>query len=174
MGEPARRAARGTARRGPSASEGASAVEFALVAVFVFPLLFGMVQYGLLFNDYLQVRQGVRQGARTGVVQTVPACGGASTTAALIQCYTKDQVAPVTGTVAARVVTPAGWAKGKPLLVCAIVKSAAAGGLVPVPNGGYVRAKTQMVIEVDTPTPPPATFPATDTDPSGDGWSWCT
>lgn len=173
MGEPARRAARGPARRGPSSSEGASAVEFALVAVFVFPLLFGMIQYGLLFNDYLQVRQGVRQGARTGVVQTMPSCAGASTTAALIKCYTKDQVAPVTGAVAAKVVTPSGWAKGKPLLVCAVVKSAAAGGLVPVPNGGYVKAKTQMAIEVDTPAPT-GTFPSSDTDPSGDGWSWCT
>jgi len=147
-------------------------VEFALVAIFVFPLLFGMIQYGLLFNDYLQVRQGVRQGARTGVVQTMPACAGATTTAPLIKCYTKDQVAPVTGTVAARVVAPSGWAKGNPLLVCAVVKSAASGGIVPVPNEGYVKAKTQMAIEVDTPAPT-GTFPSTDTDPSGDGWSWC-
>jgi hypothetical protein len=147
-------------------------VEFALVSVFVFPLLFGMIQYGLLFNDYLQVRQGVREGARTGVVQTMPACSGSSGTAALIKCYTKDQVAPTSGAVAARVVTPSGWHKGKPLLVCAVVKSAAVGGIVPVPDGGYVKAKTQMAIEVDTPAPT-GTFPATDTDPSGDGWSWC-
>jgi Flp pilus assembly protein TadG len=32
-------------------SSGASAVEFALVSVVVFPLLLGMIQYGLLFND---------------------------------------------------------------------------------------------------------------------------
>ena len=170
-----RRALGGSARRRVrprGGGDGASAVEFALVAVFVFPLLFGMIQYGLLFNDYLQVRQGVRQGARTGVVQTMPACTGASTTAALIKCYTTDQVAPVTGAVAARVVAPSGWTKGNPLLVCAVVKSAAAGGLVPVPGGGYVKAKTQMAIEVDTPAPT-GTFPSTDTDPSGDGWSWC-
>ena len=140
-----RRALGGSARRRVrprSGGDGASAVEFALVAVFVFPLLFGMIQYGLLFNDYLQVRQGVRQGARTGVVQTMPACTGASTTAALMKCY------------------------------MTVVKSAAAGGLVPVPGGGYVKAKTQMAIEVDTPAPT-GTFPSTDTDPSGDGWSWC-
>jgi len=40
-----------------------------------------------------------------------------------------------------------------------------------VPDGGYVRAKTQMAIEVDTA--PTGTFPATDADPSGGGWSWC-
>ena len=172
MGDGEHRAGRRTARRRSRSGSGASAVEFALVAIFVFPLLFGMIQYGLLFNDYLQVRQGVRQGARTGVVQTMPACAGATTTAPLIKCYTKDQVAPVTGTVAARVVAPSGWAKGNPLLVCAVVKSAASGGIVPVPNEGYVKAKTQMAIEVDTPAPT-GTFPSTDTDPSGDGWSWC-
>lgn len=166
-----RRAARGSARRRTRSTEGASAVEFALVAVFVFPLLFGMIQYGLLFNDYLQVRAGVREGARTGVVQTMPACGAASGTAALVKCYTKGQIAPVSGTVAARVVTPSGWHKGKPLLVCAVVKSAAAGGLVPVPGGGYVKARTQMAIEVDTPAG--TGFPLGDSDPSGDGWSWC-
>ena len=159
------------ARSGLRTETGASAVEFALVAVFVFPLLFGMIQYGLLFNDYLQVRQGVRQGARTGVVQTMPACTGATKPGDLIRCYTKDQVAPVTGPVAVRVVTPAGWTKGSPLLVCAVVKSAAAGGIVPVPDSGYVKAKTQMAIEVDTPAG--TGFPSTDTDPSGDGWSWC-
>jgi Flp pilus assembly protein TadG len=154
-------------------SSGASAVEFALVSVVVFPLLLGMIQYGLLFNDYLQVRQGVRQGARTGVVQTVPACAGASTTAALIKCYTKAQIDPVTGPQAVRVVTPDGWTKGSPLLVCATVKTAGAGGLIPMPNGGYVTAKTQMAIEQDTPAPT-GTFPATDTDPTGQSWSWCT
>jgi Flp pilus assembly protein TadG len=153
-------------------SGGAGAVEFALVSVFVFPLLFGMIQYGLLFNDYLQVRQGVRQGARTGVVQTMPSCSGATTTGALIKCFTKTQVSPVTGPVTAYVDAPSGWAKGKPLVVCAVVKSAGFGGLIPVPGNGYVKAKTQMVIEVDTPAG--TGFPASDgTDPTGGSWTWC-
>jgi Flp pilus assembly protein TadG len=175
MGMTARRAARGSARAPLwSAADGASAVEFALVSLFVFPLLFGMIQYGMFFNDYLQVRQGVRQGARTGVVQTpITDCGSATDYAGQIKCHTAGQISPVTGTVAVRVATPGGWLKGKPLLVCAVVKTAGSGGLVPMPSGGFVLAKTQMSIEQDA-TAPTGTFPATDSpDPTGKNWAWC-
>jgi hypothetical protein len=150
---------------------GAAAVEFALVSVVLVPLLMGIMQYGLLFNDYLQVRQGVRQGARQGVVQLPATCGGASNLGAKIKCSTKDQISPVTGAVAVRVVTPTSWTKGQPLLVCAVVHSAAQGGLIPMPNDAYVKAKTQMSIE--TSLPAGTGFPSSDVDPTGSNWSWC-
>jgi hypothetical protein len=150
---------------------GAAAVEFGLVALVLIPLLMGILQYGLLFNDYLQVRQGVRQGARQGVVQLPTTCASAATLGAKIKCNTANQIAPVTGDVAIRVAIPSTWTKGQPLLVCAVVHSAAHGGLVPVPSNGYVRAKTQMSIE--TALPAGTGFPATDADPTGSNWSWC-
>jgi Flp pilus assembly protein TadG len=159
---------------------GAAAVEFALVSVILIPLILGMIQYGLLFNDYLQVRQGVRLAARVGVVKTPITCSPATVYADQVACYTKAQVAPVSGRTAVKVLAPSGWTVGQPLTVCAVTESAArSAGIVPVPNSGFVRAITQMSIEQGPA--PTGTFPAyssdfstSSNDPSGDSWSWCT
>jgi Flp pilus assembly protein TadG len=47
---------------------GAVLVEFALIAPFHFLMLFGIIEFGLTLNDYQSLRQGVREGAREGVV----------------------------------------------------------------------------------------------------------
>jgi hypothetical protein len=150
-------------------------------------IVLGVLQYGLYFNDYLQARQAVRQGARTAVVQAFSPCAGATNNAQQIGCYTKSVTAPVSGTTAVRVSLPgataseSGWKTGKPLLVCEVVKTANVSGMLPMPNNGYVLAKTQMAIEQDTAAPSgvPATgnlaaADAGDADPTGANWSWCT
>jgi len=43
---------------------GAAAVEFALVALILFTLLFGVVQFGFTFWEYIQVAHSAREGAR--------------------------------------------------------------------------------------------------------------
>jgi|SRR3954447_2210397 Flp pilus assembly protein TadG len=48
--------------------EGASLVEFALIAPILFLILFGLIDFGFIYNDFLSVRQGVRDGARAGAV----------------------------------------------------------------------------------------------------------
>ena len=46
--------------RDPARAEsGAAAVEFALVSTLLFTVMFGIMQYGLFFNDALSTRQGV-------------------------------------------------------------------------------------------------------------------
>jgi Flp pilus assembly protein TadG len=152
---------------------GAEAVEFALIMVILFPLLFGIIQYGLFFNDFLQARQAVRQGARTGAVMNFQTCTGATLNADQIRCYTKAQTNPASGPASVRVVVPSGWTVGQPLLVCEAVKVANIVGILPMPNNGYAVAKTQMSIEQAT-TAPTGTFPSTDADPTGQNWSWCT
>ncbi len=47
---------------------GASLVEFALVAPLLFLLLFGMIDFGWLFAQNLDVRHGAREGARLAAV----------------------------------------------------------------------------------------------------------
>jgi Flp pilus assembly protein TadG len=157
---------------------GAEAVEFALITVVLFPLLFGIIQYGFFFNDFLQARQAVRLGARTAVVLTTPACGGNAANSALaIKCNTTNQASPVSGAVSTYVAAPNGWNVGQPMLVCQAVKTVNIIGILPLPNSGYALAKTQMTIEQDTSTGatnPTGTFPANDTDPTGKSWSWCT
>ena len=47
---------------------GAAAVEFALVSTLLFTVIFGILKYGLYFNDALSTRNGVREAVREGVV----------------------------------------------------------------------------------------------------------
>lgn len=152
---------------------GASAVEFALVMVAAIPLMFGMLQYGLYFNDSLQGRQGARFGARAAVVQPTSFSGCTTGTYAdQIRCYTKTQVNPVTGSVAVMVMAPdtGGWKKTNRLVVCTEVQSAGRVGIIPVPNAGVTRAETSMAIEQDAAVV--SGFPSSDTALDG-SWSWC-
>lgn len=159
------------ARRRTSA--GASAVEFALVSGVFFLVLFGIIQYGLYFNDSLNTRQGVREAARQGVVRSFAACGSETTDLGKLKCNAKSQIGALTGPTYIKVVTPSGgWAKAKPLTICAMVKSDGGIGLLPMPNGGWITSKTSMSIEQAT-APLPTGSAAADTLPSGVSWSWC-
>ena len=44
--------------------EGAALVEFALVATLLFTILFGIIEFGLAFRDWLSVTSATREGAR--------------------------------------------------------------------------------------------------------------
>jgi len=43
---------------------GAALVEFAIVVLLLFTLLFGIIEFGLIIKDYLTVSQAAREGAR--------------------------------------------------------------------------------------------------------------
>jgi Flp pilus assembly protein TadG len=156
-------------RRRRRDAEGAAAVEFALVFPILMLVVFGILQYGLYFFDAHGTRSGVREAARLGVVQTDVAgsCNNANYMAEL-KCAAKDQVDAISGPIAVRVETTE-WKKGTALVVCAEVQSQVV-GLLPMPDDGLIRSKTQMSIEVDD-TPPAALF-SEDTALSGD-WTWC-
>ena len=53
-------ASRGNRRR--SGDRGASAVEAAIVTPVVMAMLFGIIEFGFFFKDYLAVAAGVRAG----------------------------------------------------------------------------------------------------------------
>lgn len=146
-------------------AKGAAAVEFALVMPILLMIVFGIIQYGLWFNDSLNVRQGVREAARQGVVRNFPACGTATTDMERLRCNAKTQIDAMTGTEYVKVVRPATWAKSQPLVVCALVKTAAI-GMLPQPNNGWISSKTQMSIEQDA-TPLPTGVTNQDALPAG-------
>lgn len=52
---------------------GAALVEFAIVANLLFLIIFGMLEFGLAYNEYISVRQGTREAARLGVVNDLDA-----------------------------------------------------------------------------------------------------
>ena len=147
-------------------ARGAAAVEFALVMPILFLVMFGILQYGLYFNDALSTRQGVREAARLGVVQSYSGDGctsGADMTK--LACRTKKQIDVLTGTAYTKV-SASSWTKGAPLTVCALVKTETA-GLAPMPNNGWILSKTQMSIEVASSTPSPLTAESAPALPTG-------
>ena len=149
---------------------GAAAVEFALVASIFLTMVIGMLQYGFYFTDSISLRQGVREGARMGVVKNFPACGSASTDGELMSCNTKERVGALTGPTYVKVAAPDGWQKGNRLLVCAQVDTSKALSLLPMPHDGVAMSKTEMSIEV---TGAPTGLPVVDPLPAGMSWSWC-
>jgi Flp pilus assembly protein TadG len=53
--------------------KGAVAVEFAVIAVLLLTLIFGAIDFGLLFYNKQVITNAAREGARMGVVQRIPA-----------------------------------------------------------------------------------------------------
>lgn len=140
-------------------------------------LVFGIIDYGLLYNNSLSLRQGIRESARQGVVRNFTTTGCTTGTDLVnLVCKTDKTVAGVGGTAYSKVVVPQGWTKGKPLKVCSMVKTHGATGLVPYPSGGWLKQQVQMSIEADTAPLPTGLTTASDPLPAGSGvnWAWCT
>lgn len=172
MGRPRRHALPSPATRG---ERGAAAIEFALLLPILCSLVFGMIDYGLWFNDSLNVRQGVRETARMGVVQnwTSTSCPTASTSMGKLACIAEDQIGAAAGDTYVKIIVPStGWKRTAPLTVCAMVQYHGVTGFVPMPSDGLIKASTKMSIEVDDVTVPAGTT-ITGTPPGGD-WGWCT
>lgn len=167
------RGSRGGRCRTQDQQRGAAAVEFALITPILVLLVCGIIDYGLWFNESLNVRQGVREAARQAVVTNFDHAGCTGTDNEKLLCKTRKQIAPATGTAYARVVVPSGgWKRGEQLLVCGMVKTTGLTGVVPLPSDGLVKSATRMSIEMDASTPLAAgTYE--DSAPSGGGWSWC-
>ena len=162
----------------PRSERGAAAVELALVSTILFLILFAIVDYGLWFNDSLNTRQGVREGARLAVVENVAAPAGSACGtqqgAARMACITQKLISPSAGDAYVRVVVPSGWKRGNPVLVCGMTKVTGVTGMVPLPKDGLVRTRMQMSIEVDTtPINNGVATSATTGTPSGASWAWC-
>ena len=153
-----------------SSQRGASAVELGLVSLVLFPIIVGTLEYGLWFNDSLNVRQGVREAARAGVVQNFDSTGCTGDEMTRLACKTKRQIGAITGDTYVRISTPQGWTKAEPLIVCAMVKSDVL-GLVPLPDDRLIRSRTEMSIEVTDTVPDTLSY--SDPAPSGGSWSWC-
>lgn len=156
---------------GEDVERGAAAVEFALVGTLLLMLVFGILQYGLYFNDSLNAHQGVRESARMAVVGTKPA---ACTTPAgwpTISCTAEKMIGTPPEDTHVNVSAPDGWTRGKLLRVCVLVRSRSDFGMLPLPNGGYVRASLRMSIESDAAKP--SGTGSTEAAPTGQSWSWC-
>lgn len=163
-----------------SVERGASAVEFALIVPVLLALLFGIIDFGFWFADSINVRQGVREGARIGSVATPnnvgnsDSCGlasGGSPNMRRLACKTKAMIGAVSGPAYVKVDAPASWSQGESLLVCGMVQANGVTGVSPLPRGGIVRSKVVMSVELATPGQTEAD--ASTSLPAGLNWNWC-
>src|SRR3954454_5523158 len=91
-------------RRRADGDRGAVIVELAFTLPFLVAILFGIIDFGYSFNDWISVRQGGRDGLRQLVVSTKPtgtfSCGvgvgplapASGTDGYKIMCYTKSRI----------------------------------------------------------------------------------
>jgi len=158
-----RRGQRVGANRVCRGERGSSLVEFALVISLLLLLLFGIIEFGIAWNDYLNVRQGSREAARLGVVNDLdnaPPCkiNGATVTPpsdpvtvtdatnALI-CKAKDRIG-LDGTATKVKVSITGEAVGENLKFCASFPLSAMTGIAaPFISGKTLVSSVTMRLE---------------------------
>ncbi len=100
----------------PSRSQrGQTMVEFALVLPIFLLLLLGIAQLGIAFNNYLDLTDAVRQGARFGAPAT---CSGACDRTSLVVDKVKQSAANLDQSRIDVTVTST-WQPGSDLRVCA-------------------------------------------------------
>ena len=169
---------------------GAATVELALVLPLFLLVVFGMIEFGLTYNNYISLRQGAREATRQGAVgnfgtAVTSSCQltgttGASTDIQDLMCQAKNQIGLAHGNLRVKVLagssadfSSAGtFAKGDSLIICVmypvdpIVKFAS-----PVLGGAVLKTKSSTRIETSYPNTETG---GQETALAGTDWNWCT
>lgn len=154
---------------------------------FVFLLLVGIIEFGLILNDVIAVRQGTREAARQGAVAQF---GNASCTLAnpgtndantrSLMCLAKAQIGLADDDVRVKILIdrpeldqPAtdGFKVDNGLVLCTQYQLRSRTRLLsPFLDGRATKTKTAYRIEQENP----AVVAASEDSLSGESWSWCT
>jgi len=164
---------------------GAALVEAALVLPLLLLVVFGIVEFGATYSNYLGLRDGVRQATRSGVVNnlgptstcTLTGAAGAPTPMKQLMCLTKRETGLDESLVRVKIMSAdpsfagAGtFAKNDALIVCAQMPTKGVTGLIsPILSGKALRTKVAMRIESGDLA---GTAVAED-PPPGQDWAWC-
>ena len=165
---------------------GAALVEMALVLPLLLLIVFGIIEFGTTYSNYLGLRDGVRQSARSGAVGNFgqsTTCGledadEASVSSKRLMCLTKRQTGLNFDQVRVKIMsanstfTGAGnFAKNDALIVCAQISTNAVTGFLGTALAGKtLRTKVAMRIERSDIV----ATPGEEDPPTGGNWSWCT
>lgn len=174
-----------TARR-VRGERGAALVEMALVLPLLLMIVFGIIEFGTTYSNYIGLRDGVRNAARSGAVGNMGQstnCGledadEASTQVKRLMCLTKRQAGLDPSALRVKVMsanstfTGAGtFQKNEALIICAqIPTKAVTGFLGQALTGHTLRTKVAMRIERSDIV----AVAGEETPPDGEDWSWCT
>jgi Flp pilus assembly protein TadG len=146
-------------------------VEFAFVLPVFLLVLFGIIDFGLALNDYNSLRQGVREGAREGVVADWgSACTG--TSAQQLICLTDQRIGLGATNTRVKVKLEDTYTVGDELTVCAMYPVTSTTGLFQsMLTGKVLESKITMRLEnLDSVNPLTTTA---ETALPGKDWSWC-
>lgn len=183
---------RRTRKRRRQGERGAALVEMALVLPLLMMVVFGVIEFGTTYNNYISLRDGVRQSARlavvgntTGISTSCNLVGAdeASTTVKRIMCLTKREIGLDQTQVRVKVMTATPtftevgtFSKNDGLIICAqIPTKAVTGFLTTALTGNTLRTKLAMRIESGIVEEGDSIPIAGDEDPpTGKDWSWCT
>jgi hypothetical protein len=154
-------ARRGRAQRRARGERGAGLVEFTIIVPLFLLMIFGMIEFGYDYNNYVSIRNGAREGARLGVVNDVksaPSCTiagstvtppadptSASDSANALVCKTKDRIG-LGGSVKVEIVRGAN--PGDSLQVCAEIPVKSVTGIIaPFVAGKSLHTSVTMRLE---------------------------
>jgi hypothetical protein len=162
-------------RLGRGDEQGAEMVELAIAFTLLSLLVFGIIEFGLVFYNHISLNQGVREAARQTAVgcYNPPAsgCSSASPTNDIV-AYTKDRIGLKNGSTSVHVIFPGSPNIGDEFSVCAFYPRDSITGLMKSFIGGYSFSEVTMRIE-QLPKSGPIPTTGGDTDPTGNGWSKC-
>jgi len=163
-------------------------VELAIILPLFLLLVFGVIQFGLTYNNLITLRQGTREAARQGVVGnfgSTTSCsltgvtGSPSTDVQKLMCQAKSQIGLKYSNTRVKILsgsadfTSAGtFQKGESLIVCVEYPvDAMAKFVTPVLGSATLKTKTAMRIETSYTSTETG---GQETALSGGDWSWCT
>ena len=152
MTRPTKACRRGLRRRG---EDGASLVEFAIVVPIFALLLFAMIDFGLAFQSFLGLRNGVNAGARVASVNQVDSSCTANAADAnnLMICTVQNRIGSLLGVQAGSVQVainfPNGTSNvGDPVKVCAQATLKSTTGITaPFLSGKSIYTASQIRLE---------------------------
>ena len=156
---------------------GATAVEFALILPLFALFVFGTVEFGMAFTNMNSLRNGAREGARSGIVASFgsdlscPVSGTApnDTTKALV-CRTKARTELALDRVRVKIDWTNQYRPGDPFVICAQYAIGSVTGMFE-PIIGHRIIKTRVEMRIETINTNLQKF--AETPPTGGSWSWC-
>jgi len=154
-------------RRPRDGERGASLVEFALILPVFALLLFGLIDFGMVFGGYITVQNGVNAAARAISIDHIsPLCSTAANPAlCTVETYINpSQLGVVPGSVKVGLDFPGGISGGytspnNPVIVCAQATLQSTTGMTsPFLNGRTIYLSSEILLEQDASVYPPLTY----------------
>lgn len=168
-------------------------MEFAIVLPLVCLFLFGIIEFGKGFNDYQALRQGVREGARAGVVDNyrgydvsplptghaaLSSCSDSAhpTQVRKLMCLTTHETG-LGAELAVRIVYTAPVAGDSAddgaVKVCAQRSFDPITGFIPGLGGITLKSEIEMRMEKPIPAGITPGMAYSEAAPTGESWTWC-